>query len=251
MIDFDDGARAYLNFVLEHLHTTPSALAKRASVASPTLPRVLNDKNHKFRLSTTTIDKIARSTNLNPGPFLDSGNNKELRSVWHARPTEDVLQFAVAEYQSAIGVWKDKEFLDKDELSSDWWVPPPHVDNTRFYVQVNDKSCDLIASKGDFVYCFRGDEEISPWHPGEKLPVFLERKSDIGQTIEQAFWGARVVGEDLELTVLSDAPRYRDHKHIITRAAYDAGQILVLGVAVSVVHSLRPWPGRPSVALMR
>lgn len=79
-------AIAYVRYVLNVLNLTPSALARQAKISSTTLTRALNDPNHKFTLSMTTLNKIADASGLSPAPFLDSEDQVNLAAAAHHPP---------------------------------------------------------------------------------------------------------------------------------------------------------------------
>lgn len=77
----------YLRRVLEKTGLTPSALARRAGVASSTITRALNDPSHKFRPSTTTLGKVSIATGI---PLHEDGE------FTHPRPDRFVPVYDVA-----------------------------------------------------------------------------------------------------------------------------------------------------------
>lgn len=54
----------YVRRVLAATGMSPTALAERAGFSRSTLTRALNDADHKFRLSTSTLDKIRDATGI-------------------------------------------------------------------------------------------------------------------------------------------------------------------------------------------
>lgn len=54
----------YVERVIRETGLSPSALAKHAGFAASTLNRALNSEDHKFRLSTSTLDKIRAATGI-------------------------------------------------------------------------------------------------------------------------------------------------------------------------------------------
>ena len=70
VFDMTHWATRYLRHVLAETGETATGLAKRANVSSTTLTRPLNDPDHKFNLSSRTVDKIAALTGISPAPFI-------------------------------------------------------------------------------------------------------------------------------------------------------------------------------------
>ena len=54
----------YVRRVIRETGIAPTALAKKAGFAASTLNRALNSADHKFRLSTSTLDKIRSATGI-------------------------------------------------------------------------------------------------------------------------------------------------------------------------------------------
>lgn len=94
MTGMSDDTKAYVRHVMEVTGLSATALAKKAGMPSTTLTRPLNDPEHKFALSSTTIEKIASATHISLASFLSQrGGVRELERVpldenW--RPTPDL-----------------------------------------------------------------------------------------------------------------------------------------------------------------
>lgn len=58
----------YVRTVMERTGLSATGLANRAGIASTTLTRAMNDPQHKFQLSLTTLQKIEAATGI---PFLN------------------------------------------------------------------------------------------------------------------------------------------------------------------------------------
>lgn len=93
MTGMNDDTKAYVRHVMEVTGLSATALAKKAGMPSTTLTRPLNDPDHKFSLSNSTIEKIASATRITLASFLSQkGGVRELDRVpldegW--RPTSD------------------------------------------------------------------------------------------------------------------------------------------------------------------
>ena len=71
-MSMSEDTKAYVRHVMEVKRLSPSALAKLAGMPSTTLTRPLNDPEHKFALSSTTLEKIAAATGITLSAFLNS-----------------------------------------------------------------------------------------------------------------------------------------------------------------------------------
>lgn len=82
MTGMSDDTKAYVRHVMEVTGLSATALAKKAGMPSTTLTRPLNDPEHKFALSSTTIEKIASATEISLSSFLAKrGGVRELERV--------------------------------------------------------------------------------------------------------------------------------------------------------------------------
>src|SRR5690606_18646273 len=88
MSEAADKPKAYVRYVLEKTRKAPSALAKDAGVSQTTITRPLNDPEHQYAFSNSTLDKIGRATGITYEQFLldgGAGALAELRKVSPAR----------------------------------------------------------------------------------------------------------------------------------------------------------------------
>ena len=115
-------AIAYVRYVLNVTQLTPSGLAKKAKISSTTLTRALNDPNHKFTLSTTTLDKIAGATGIPMAPFFDAEDQVNLTTASHHPPE------AFEARPQKRGVNRETPFSAMivviGEVSSGYWQDP-------------------------------------------------------------------------------------------------------------------------------
>jgi transcriptional regulator with XRE-family HTH domain len=165
MPKLDLAALAYLRHVLLQMKLSPSALAKKAGLSSTTLTRALNDPDHKFTLTTTTIQKIADASGINPAPFLQAEDVVQLslapiyRKEVHSRATDF---FGPPSSTAIVG-----------EVHAGKWIEPDVFPPSRhgfvdlaganlkpmdyFCIIVGDQSFDEYAQRGDILFCWRPD----------------------------------------------------------------------------------------------
>jgi hypothetical protein len=80
MAGLSDQTKDYVRYVMEVTGMTATALAKKAQMPSTTLTRPLNDPNHKFALSNTTVQKIGDATGITFANFM-AGNKGAVREL--------------------------------------------------------------------------------------------------------------------------------------------------------------------------
>jgi transcriptional regulator with XRE-family HTH domain len=170
MPKLDLAALAYLRHVLLQTKLSPSALAKKAGLASTTLTRALNDPDHKFALTTTTLQKIAEASGINPAPFLQAEDVAELSMAPILRPEriyEDrrwgtkffgAPNVTPVVGEIAAGKWIEPEVYPPAKNGFiDLVASPPATASDCFCVVVADDSFDVYARPGDFLFCYRAE----------------------------------------------------------------------------------------------
>lgn len=199
-MNFEIKALAYVRHVLETLQLKPGALAVKAGLAPSTLTRALNDPGHKFKMSMTTLEKIAEASGINPGPFLDAEDTAALTlnevyrpDLFRAPPKPPEPQF--------------KWTLVVGEVQANVWIEPggyPYMDFGPLHVTsvirepkdcfayiMRDESANLLAGPGDILFCTRiGPRDLetvqrdepyrdmpNPWRDAINGPVIVERRS--------------------------------------------------------------------------
>lgn len=104
--------KAYVRYVLERTGKAPSALAKDAGVSQTTITRPLNDPDHQYVFSNSTLEKIGRATGITYEQFLldgGAGARAELRKVAPARTSAPVVATVEA------GTWREVDPFDQSE----------------------------------------------------------------------------------------------------------------------------------------
>jgi len=117
-------AKAYVRHVLEMTGLSASSLAKRVGVASTTLTRALNDPQHKFALSTSTLERIARGTGISPARFFETMADQSASLAGSTSP--DPLVAAIAAFRAAMAEFdRTPHPTDKvaDAHSATTWEP--------------------------------------------------------------------------------------------------------------------------------
>lgn len=198
-MNFETKALAYVRHVLETLQEKPGGLAVKAGLSPSTLTRALNDPGHKFKLSMTTLEKIAEVSGINPGPFLEAEDaagltlNEVHRTDLLRDGPKDTRPFRwtliVGDVQA--NVWKEPAgypYMDVGPLHLTSTVREP---KDCFAYIMRDESANLLAAPDDILFCTRIDEKYlatvqreephrdspNPYRSALDGPVIVERRS--------------------------------------------------------------------------
>jgi len=198
-MNFDAAALSYVRYVLGELNLKPGALAQKSGISASTLTRALNDPKHKFKLSMTTLQKIADFSRINPAPFLEAQDTAELTLGTAHRPD----LYKSGSPNEALNNYKlDVTLFIGDIAAGQWKEPSPfnyydygalrltsvhHSPKDCCAYAVCDDSADMIAAMGEALFCIRIDKaeeerienliaknKDSMWGYG---PVIVERRS--------------------------------------------------------------------------
>ena len=236
-MSYPDAVREYLRFVLNQLRVSPSALAKRAGVASTTLTRFLNNSDHQFALSMTTLDKIAKISGFSPAPFFEGGKAIELRSVIAGSSRVTSNATTIVEYEAAVGVWKDSSIFENYPFEAAVELPPPIPGGGHFYCSVADSAIDRIAEKGDYIFCKRiNSVDDIPFNRQNGALLIIERRSPDGETVETTARLLDTEGGTPVLRLASKSKRFANERTLPLDKARD---VHVAGFALCVVTALR------------
>lgn len=239
------GAARYIRYVLRELKVSPTHLAKEAGIAPTTLTRFLNDKSYKFTLSTTTLEKIAKASGINPAPFIASKTQADIAQLayynsseiyddtWgdQSGPKEPKTTVVIGEVSA--GNWREMEILDILEQ------PPLGVDlsfyKTKdcFAVVVRGESINRIARDGDYLLCVRRDAMRWEFNSGDLAVVQRSRES--GRLIEVTAKRLKRVDDVWELWPVSDDERFK--KPLIVHTLADTEEISFVGVVEFVIRT--------------
>lgn len=241
-------ALAYLRHVLRVMKVTPSALAKRAGLSSTTLTRALNDPEHKFTLTTTTIQKIADASGINPAPFLNAGDVGEL-SATHLYDAENVydpkkwssdffggLQSTLVIGEIAFDVWIEPEVFSSVKYGNLPLALPPFKPSDCFGCVVKDQSVDRYARGGETLFCARF-EKLKLSSPSL---VIVERRDPQRFLVELTCRILRKVGDRWRLEFASHSKNFSE---VIELDSLEARPDLkIFGSVLFVVRDLQQLP---------
>jgi hypothetical protein len=193
-MNFDTAALAYVRYVLAELDLKPGALARKSGISASTLTRALNDPNHKFKLSMTTLEKIAEFSGVNVAPFLQANDTAELtladvHDPQILRPSGENTSFSHFKVTMVIGAVAANQWFEPGPVNWMDYGPLMITHSTRspkdcFCFVVQDKSADMIADSGDFLFCTRPRADVDEFlkeNPKSSSvgagPVLVERRS--------------------------------------------------------------------------
>lgn len=155
-------ATDYVRFVMSKLAMTPHALAKVAGLAPTTLTRPLNSTDHKFTLTTTTLDKIRHATGYDYAPFLSQDMDTiartldQLPTLGYQAEVEAVGRLKVDQIpvigEVAAGVWREVQFQTDEPFFALPFIPSEEawIGNILGLV-VRGESLNKIARDGDIL----------------------------------------------------------------------------------------------------
>jgi transcriptional regulator with XRE-family HTH domain len=230
-------ATEYVRHVLATMRISATGLARRSGVASTTLTRALNDPDHKFALSMSTIQKIASSTGISPAPFFGIDE------------AQDELTLAVLTQSAPVlvaGRVAAGSFLEVDEFDQSeperFWEPVdgrfPKARRMAFDVAEDSDSMNALKPRailpGDRLICVSWEDVADQVKIRDGLIVIVERTRDGGQTRE---WSVKQV--ELYEDRIEFCPRSTNSKHkpiVVPRdATADEGtKVEIIGLVRSV-----------------
>ena len=221
MPDYRQGSLDYLRFVLDQTGLTPSALAAKAGLSSTTLTRPLNDKGHKFTLSTSTLARIKDATGFDAGPFLTRDMDALARTLdtWNnpAEYSEDYRSGATIEQEwftpiigeVAAGNWLEHRFVPDDALGGLQLVHPRDAQRQFFMgLYVRGESLNKLARDGDILFTEVIANTGAEWDNGDL--VVVERTSAQGGLFEMSAKRVRVTKRRIELIPESTHPDFQE-----------------------------------------
>lgn len=198
--NFDTASKTYVRFVLDELMLSPTALAKKAGIAATTLTRALNDPTHKFNLSMTTLEKIAKASGISPQPFFAAKDFADLSMIpyaahdlynesWGAGANADGHELLVSDSSSTIvigetaaGLWKAPELADVETHGTVLLTVPNVRKVDAFALRVGDESGAPFLNPGEYAVCVR--RRALKWTLGHGDLVVVERWINNRQLME-------------------------------------------------------------------
>jgi transcriptional regulator with XRE-family HTH domain len=255
-MDLEIGSVAYVKSLLRQLGLKPSALAKKAGIATTTLTRALNDPNHKFTLSTTTLNKIASATGISPAPFLKARDQVQLTaasnhpaeafdtSLWKDRksPIDRETPFStmtVVIGEIAPGEWQDPALLAATHLPLFLALVGLKPKDT-FACIAKGSGAYPVASDGEFLVCRRLLEHERELNSEFGLfngeTVIVETRSKENFTVELT---ARVIqsrGDYFELIQFDPEDKKKPRSVLKIKSLKEQKDFRILGVVKFVAR---------------
>ncbi|UTY50448.1 LexA family transcriptional regulator [Sinorhizobium fredii] len=191
---FDTASKTYVRFVLDELKLSPSALAKKAGIASTTLTRALNDPTHKYTLSMSTLGKIVKVSGISPNPFFESKDFVDMSMVPFASPnlydeswgeganategdiSENDAHATLVIGEAAAGVWKAPELTRIEDGGLLTITLPRYRSIDVFGLKMGDDTCAPYIQRGEYAICVR--RQAMKREPDHGDLVVIERWRD-------------------------------------------------------------------------
>ncbi|MDO9428410.1 MAG: helix-turn-helix transcriptional regulator [Methylobacterium sp.] len=196
MIDPHAATLAYLEYVLQSVRMTPTALAKKIGISSTTLTRPLNSPHHKYTISTSTISKIAKFSGINPGPFFD-GSDVATRHIEATNDRNNAIDMrnpsskAVAMFKSLLPIVGEINVSGApilDEVVGPEFYDVIFLTNTSrnqedvFGIAITGNGANKIAQPGEILVCAKRSE-IGKYRK-EGVIFVLQHYTDDGMFVE-------------------------------------------------------------------
>jgi hypothetical protein len=213
MSELIDDAKAYVRYVMSVTGLSATALAKKAGMPSTTLTRPLNDPEHKFSLSNTTVQKIAEATGITLAAFLARDDRPEVSKA--RQPLTSAPVVAIVE----AGAWREVDEFDQSD--PEWVSLPPDEkfpNATQEIYLVSGDSMNALEphpiTPGSRIVAVRYDEIAgrSPLRDG--LIVVVQRTRDGGHVRELSVKQVAWFDDRIEFQPRSTNPR---HKPIVVK----------------------------------
>lgn len=243
MSDLNAGASRYIRYVLTELKLSPTALAKAAGIASTTITRFLNDTEYKYTISTTTIQKIAAASGINPAPFMDAKSESDIAQLAYYTPTkiydeswpdtkDQEGKTTVVIGEVAAGQWREMEIIDIGDH------PPLDLDlsfylsSQTFAMIVRGESLNRVARDGDYLVCVRRD--AMKWDFASGDLAIVQRSRESGRIVEVTAKRLKAQNGKWLLCPDSDDPRFQSPLEV--KSLDDTAEVTFVGVVHFIVR---------------
>lgn len=234
-----DPSIEYLKFLLDKTGLSPSALARKAGLATTTLTRPLNNPGHQFNLSTTTLEHLREATGYEFAPFLAQQMDTVERTLDMLRKYDyqsgqehlyggDIIDGIPVMGEVAAGVWREVQFQAEEPLSVLFLAPTR--DQWKGHLLgavVRGESLNKIARDGDVLVVESIAETGSEPRDGDL--VLVERRRDQNGIIEvtaKRLKKAKLVPE-------SDDPRFQKPLQL---GEHDGEIVQIIGIVHYIIR---------------
>jgi len=246
MTGMNDDTKAYVRHVMEVTGLSATALAKKAGMPSTTLTRPLNDPEHKFSLSSSTIEKIATATRISLSSFLaQRGGSRDFDRVpldedWRSTSDSDgegydrdsyspTIPGAIPELDAKAGAGEGSVgevmvlpmgngTISAHKILDEWRIPPSYLREA------------VANPERAIVLGIQGDSMMPNYAPGDRVVIDLtvhELRADGVYLISDGFSEPQI--KRLQRVMFAVPPRCRI---ISDNPSYEAQEIEVDGVKI-------------------
>ena len=241
----DSAVLTYIKHVLEELRISPTALALKAGISPTTLTRPLNSRGYKFKLSTTTLDKIAHVSGISYAAFLHQGDFPSLslatthekgqynEEIWGKQPETD-LNSTIVVGDAAAGMWQEvgvHDLIDRGMLliQSSNYKP-----SDCFALHLLDSHAGSFAYLGDYLFCVRYEACVDRIVSG--CTVILERRQEDRRLVEFTARRIQRVKAGWQLTTIDNRERIRQQTTLAELPGTELDR--VVGLVLYVVRDV-------------
>lgn len=109
-------SRQYARHVAAQLGISISALAVKSGIATTTLTRALNNKDHKHNLGRATLDKIEAATGVSYAPFKECSSEEPPQTIGQAEFESRLARLSPSRRRSVLQYLADQEALHAQEI---------------------------------------------------------------------------------------------------------------------------------------
>lgn len=239
MSNENEQAKAYIRYVMDRLNIAPTALAARAGLSATTLTRPLNDPEHKFTLSNSTLAKVGAATGISYSDYLRESQPEEDRVSRSPKRLSSAVRVATVE----AGAWREVDELDQSE--PEWVAVPPddkYPDATQDVYDVSGDSMNDLKphpiTPGSRIVAVRYDEIASRAPLRDGLVVVVQRSRDGGHVRELSVKQVAWFDDRIEFQPRSTNPK---HKPIVVKHDSwedDGVEVAIVGLVRDVMHKL-------------
>lgn len=235
----NEQAKAYIRYVMDRLDIAPTALAARAGLSATTLTRPLNDPEHKFTLSNSTLAKVGAATGISYSDYLRESGPEDDRVSRSPKRLSSAVRVATVE----AGAWREVDEFDQSE--PEWVAVPPddkYPDATQDVYDVSGDSMNDLKphpiTPGSRIVAVRYDEIASRAPLRDGLVVVVQRSRDGGHVRELSVKQVAWFDDRIEFQPRSTNPK---HKPIVVKHDSwedDGVEVAIVGLVRDVMHKL-------------
>lgn len=235
MSESAENTLGYVRHVMSVMGLSATALAEQAKISSTTLTRPLNNPDHKFTISNSTIGKIEAVSGISYASYLatkseGSGANLKLLATGSSLPVRVIGKVAA-------GIFREVDETDQSERRRILEVSDERFPNARrMAFEVEGDSMNQLEPRpilaGDTLICVAFEDVAKQVKIRDGMVVVVERTRDGGHTREWSVKQVELYEDRIEFHPRSSNPA---HKPIVVQRDASAD----VGVRVEIIGLVR------------